>query len=91
MSKKQFLEHLKTEFTEYDAIPDQEFESKTKKKEFIKGMMKASRYFGVSFYELESVVVSVQGQDDNVKTAASSMDYLDIPTIIRLSGKKASS
>lgn len=87
MEKKQFFEYLHNEFIHYQQIPSHQIQEKKEKKEYINGLMKASRFWGVSFEELQDVISSKKMDInpsemhyvDNVKP----LRYLDIPAFIR--------
>ncbi|MEZ8104080.1 hypothetical protein [Vibrio cortegadensis] len=78
MRNAEFLEYLKSEFQEYCAIPISQSQHKSEKKQFINGLMKASRFFGVSFDDLNEIIKS-QPQ----ASFHGFEDMLDVPTYIR--------
>ncbi|EEZ88381.1 hypothetical protein VME_18250 [Vibrio harveyi 1DA3] len=71
--KIKFFEYLDSTFKEYRLKPTAET------KAFINGLMTASKFFGVTYEELERVIE--QGAPKDVP-------YLDIPTFIRKRGTK---
>jgi len=83
--KDEFLDFLELEFNNYHSIPLELEQEKKSKKEFINGLMKASRFFDVTFDELQAIVKKSSVQEKYVKNAT---DFLDIPTFIRL-GKQS--
>ncbi len=74
MSKEAFLKHLAEQFEEYANIPSSLVAEKVGKKQFINGLMTASRYFDVKYEELEAVIPKSLNDDD---------EPLDIPAFIR--------
>ncbi|MEJ2763715.1 hypothetical protein VV869_06995 [Photobacterium sp. MCCC 1A19761] len=78
MEKTEFFDYLRHEFQEYCAIPLDHTAAKLEKKQFINGLMKASRFFGVSYDELNDVINS------QPKYSWASLEaILDVPTYIR--------
>lgn len=75
MSKRDFINYLECEFSQYQNLTDDC--SRKEKKQFINGLMKASRFFGVSYDELNTIV------DTHRKVSDQSDNYLDIPAFIR--------
>ncbi|WP_305838333.1 hypothetical protein [Photobacterium leiognathi] len=60
-------------------IPSIEYQKKRERREFINGLMKGSRFFGVSFDDLEEIVQSKSSLCfDSLK------EMLEIPTYIRM-------
>ncbi|HCH0793139.1 TPA: hypothetical protein NKO85_003829 [Vibrio parahaemolyticus] len=74
MNKEAFLKHLVEQFEEYHNIPSSLVGEKISKKQFINGLMTASRFFGVEYEELESVIP---------KSLADDEELLYIPKFIR--------
>ncbi|EJG1061845.1 TPA: hypothetical protein NGT44_004417 [Vibrio parahaemolyticus] len=74
MSKEAFLKHLAEQFEEYANIPSSLVAEKVGKKQFINGLMTASRYFDVKYEELEAVIPKSLNDD---------YEPLDIPAFIR--------
>ncbi|WP_010448222.1 hypothetical protein [Vibrio rotiferianus] len=75
MDSNDFIEFLKQEFSDYHGLTEPR--QRKEKKQFINGLMTASRFFGVSYDELKAIVAThraVDTQDEH---------YLDIPTFIR--------
>ncbi|PSU96364.1 hypothetical protein C0W80_17320 [Photobacterium leiognathi subsp. mandapamensis] len=79
MDKMDFLNYLKHEYQEYCVIPSIEYQKKREKREFINGLMKGSRFFGVSFDDLEEIV-----QSQSSLCFDSLEEMLEIPTYIRM-------
>ncbi|ANO34292.1 hypothetical protein BCT86_13830 [Vibrio breoganii] len=76
-NKQAFLDLLSEEYQQYLAIPSTQWQKKRENKQFIRGLMTASRLFGISFDELSEIV----GCDSN--QALSIEDMLEVPTYIR--------
>lgn len=76
MNNSDFIKFLECEFLQYQKLTDHS--ERQEKKQFINGLMTASRFFGVSYHELNAVV------DVYRKENMQRDDYLDIPTFIRL-------
>ncbi|MBD3822639.1 MAG: hypothetical protein IE914_10340 [Thiotrichales bacterium] len=83
MSEQEFLAYLKNELHQYSLILDQNGARKREKKQYIKGLMTASRFFGVSFEALEAVVGTTLKPQAGGMDSASREELLDIPTVIR--------
>ncbi|MEZ9928375.1 hypothetical protein AB4402_11615 [Vibrio breoganii] len=76
-NKQAFLDLLSEEYQQYLAIPSTQWQKKRESKQFIRGLMTASRLFGISFDELSEIVVCDSNQ------ALSIEDMLKVPTYIR--------
>ncbi len=83
MEKIEFLDYLSVEFKEYCQIPSDEPQVKKEKKQFINGLMKAARIFGVSFDELNAVIESEKRNAGHTHPLFNPKDFIDIPTYIR--------
>ncbi|WKE65427.1 hypothetical protein PVT67_17440 [Gallaecimonas kandeliae] len=83
MSEQEFLAYLKNELHQYSLIPAQDGPRKREKKQYIKGLMTASRFFGVSFEALEEVVGTTLKPLDGGMDSTAREELLDIPTVIR--------
>ena len=83
MSKDNFIEYLAEEIREYHNILPTEKAKKDGKRMYINGLMKASRFFGVEYGELEKVIRQYQDTVNNVGYNGS-LEFLDIPTFLRL-------
>lgn len=81
MNNIEFLEYLKNEFHQYHQIPTQETQARREKKQFISGLMTASRFFGVSYDALQVIVEEEQRK--GAPPFASLDDKLIVPTYIR--------
>lgn len=75
-SKSEFLALLKSEYELYCSMPSSSVQIKNDKKQFINGLMTASRIFGVSFEELKEIIYS-----DSFDSLSD--ERLDIPPFIR--------
>lgn len=83
MKKTEFLTYLSNEFRQYHLMPEADSVVKGEKKQFINGLMTASRYLGISFEELQTVIDS-QPRIEIEQALLSSIDtYFDVPTVIR--------
>ena len=85
MNNSDFLDYLKNEFHQYHQIPTQETQARNEKKQFIAGLMKASRFFGVSYEALQGIVEEEQRK--GAPPFASLDDKLIVPTYIRQQAK----
>ncbi|GHA10779.1 hypothetical protein [Oceanisphaera arctica] len=83
MQKTEFLGYLSVEFQEYCQIPSEDIQEKQEKKQFINGLMKAARIFGVSFDELTAVVKSEQPDAGPSFSVSSPEDIIKVPAYIR--------
>jgi len=82
MKKMEFLTCLTNEFTQYNLIADTDSSLKREKKQYIDGLMAASRFFGVSFEEL-SAIRHRSASEHAQQSATSDLDhYLDTPAVI---------
>lgn len=77
MSKRELLTYLSHELFLYNHIRDN---TKHNKKEYIKGLMKAARFFDVSFEELKLIVEHNKVEN---KLTINERDDFYIPTYIR--------
>lgn len=78
MEKAKFLDYLSHEYHAYCAIPTSDPQHKREKKQFVNGLMTASRLFGVSIDELNAVI------DSKPQPPYANIDeMLEIPTYIR--------
>nr|WP_086939883.1 hypothetical protein [Thaumasiovibrio occultus] len=72
MMKFEFFAHLQESLTRYNTIAQEDTLEKQAQKQYVNGLMRASRFFGVSFEELEAIIQHNPAGD-----------YLDIPAFIR--------
>lgn len=83
MSKDNFMEYLAKEIREYHNILPAEKVKRDGKRMYINGLMKASRFFSVEYSELERVIKQYQDTVNNFGYTES-LEFLDIPTFLRL-------
>lgn len=83
MGKSDFLIYLKDELNQYSCIPDNNPQAKSEKKQFINGLMRGSRFFGVSFDELKEVTDNGVKTQVNEHATFKKEDLLNIPEFIR--------
>ncbi|GEM78078.1 hypothetical protein [Vibrio superstes] len=76
-NKQAFVDLLSEEYQQHLAIPATQSHKKRESKQFIRGLMTASRLLGVSFDELSEVVGCQSNQ------VSSNEDMLEVPTYIR--------
>lgn len=74
MDKQVFLDYLREQFDDYQATPVSRMSEHAEKKQFINGLMTASRFFDVSYEELQALAP---------KEVEGKTDFLDIPTYVR--------
>jgi len=85
MGKAELLVYLRGELNQYNRIINSQ--TKREKKQYIDGLMKASRFFGVSYEELKEITDSELKEHINSLTMSGDDDLLDVPTFIRKYGK----
>jgi len=84
MKKMEFLTCLSNEFIQYNLIPDADSHVKREKKQYINGLMTASRYFGISFEELNAISTSPTSEYVDQSLLDGLDKYLDVPAVIRV-------
>lgn len=93
--KQAFLKLLSDEFRTYYDLPLGERHKREQKRQYINGLMVASRLFGVSFEELDKVAKQSHSQHASApgntrQYSPAELDYLDIPAFIRNQHKVSS-
>lgn len=83
MPKTEFLTYLSHELIQYNLIPNTDRTVKHAKKQFINGLMTASRYLGVSFEELQTMIDSQPSIEIEQSLLAGIDTYFDVPTVMR--------
>lgn len=83
MKKIEFFTYLKNELVQYKLTPDTDSEVKREKKQYINGLMRASRFFGISFEELRDIIDSEFIENIDKSEYSGREELLDIPTFIR--------
>ena len=81
MDNTDFLDYLTTEFKQYHSIPTQETQARRDKKQFIAGLMTASRFFGVEYDELQAIIDNAQHKGAPLFTTLDEM--LAVPAYLR--------
>ena len=76
--KAELLELIHNEYQYYCSIPESEPKKKGDKKQFINGLMTASRVIGISYDELNKIV-----QTNPNASLSEEDELLDVPTFVR--------
>jgi len=80
MQQSEFLSYLSNELDLYYQIPVTYTQVRFEKKQYINGLMKASRFFGVSFENLKEVIDREAGEQFIV--SVQSDEEFDIPALV---------
>lgn len=84
MEKSEFLSYLKDVINQYNLMSDFEGIKKAEKKQYINGLMRASRFFCVSFEELKAVVDQSETVEQSYdESFVGTKEPLEIPTFVR--------
>jgi hypothetical protein len=83
-NKQLYLTHLQSTFKKYFTNKNNTTEQ-AEAKSYINGLMEAGRILGISFDELQEVLIKEQNgvAPKPLKIIMNKEDYLDIPTFIR--------
>ena len=84
-AKKEFLDHLQTSFRNYFTPVTNTPIDQAKAKSYINGLMAAGRIFGISFDELQQILIQEQNlrTPNKTKLEIPKQELLDIPAFIR--------
>ncbi|GLS91460.1 hypothetical protein GCM10007916_25290 [Psychromonas marina] len=84
MEQSEFLSYLSNELDLYYQIPSTYSQVKYEKKQYINGLMKASRFFGVSFENIQEVINrESKGQIAALAASGRTDELYEIPAFIR--------
>ncbi|CZF77631.1 putative methyltransferase YcgJ [Grimontia celer] len=84
MEKAAFFTYLSREFSSYYHIHQTDSQRKIEKRHYLNGLMKAARFFGVSYEELKQVVDTEYSKSMAASPLAALNERMEIPTYIRL-------
>lgn len=80
MKQSEFLSYLSNELDLYYQIPSTYMQVRFEKKQYINGLMKASRFFGVSLDSLKEVINRESGEQ--LLVSVQSEANFDIPDLV---------
>lgn len=84
MKQSEFLDYLANELSIYNQIPISETQVRFEKKQYINGLMKAARFFGVTYETMKEVIDTQLKEQINVLNASGRAHELyNIPAFIR--------
>lgn len=84
MEQSEFLNYLANELSTYNQIAIADTQARFEKKQYINGLMKASRFFGVTYESIKEVIdTQLKEQIDFLNASGRTDELYNIPAYIR--------